>query len=168
MYVAAVSEVSFADSKIDSFIGETTNYNSVLIDKVVRVDTIVLETGQKIKLIGLNAPELPKIKDAKVDSYGIIIEEVNPVTTIEEQALDFAKSLLEKKRVRLEFDVETKDRDFHTLAYVFLPDGTLANVEIIRQGFADLKIMPPNTKYAKELRAAYQEARREKRGLRGE
>ena len=168
MYVAAVSEISFADSKIDSFIGETTNYNSVLIDKVVRADTIVLESGQKIKLIGLNAPELPKIKDAKVDSYGIIIEEVNPATTIEEQAFDFAKSLLEKKRVRLEFDVETKDRDFHTLAYVFLPDGTLANVEIIRQGFADLKIMPPNTKYAKELRAAYQEARREKRGLRGE
>ncbi len=42
------------------------------------------------------------------------------------------------------------------------------NAEILRQGFANLSIRPPNMKFAKELREAYREARAEKRGLQGQ
>ena len=145
----------------------STNYDSVIIEKVETADTLVLRSGERIRLIGLNAPTAPKRRDTYTDKHGIVRRVVDPTTTIEERALQFAKSLLEGKTVRLEFDAHLKDRDAHTLAYVFLPDGLCANTEIIRQGFAHLKISPPNTRYESELREAYREARREKRGLQG-
>ena len=43
--------------------------------------------------------------------------------------------MLEGKRVRLEYDQERQDRYGRTLAYVYLPDGTFANAEIIRRGY---------------------------------
>jgi endonuclease YncB( thermonuclease family) len=49
-----------------------------------------------------------------------------------------------------------------------LDNELFVNAEILRQGFAFLQIRPPNTKYSKELREAYTEARLEKRGLQGE
>lgn len=140
----------------------------IKVKKVINADTLILEDDKRIKLIGLEAPKTPKPKTPKTDEHNIIIEEINPITTIEEQALDFARHLSEDEYVRLEFDAESKDRNLETLAYVFLEDGTFVNAEILRQGFANLKIIPPNTKYAKLLRQAYQEAHREKRGLQGE
>ncbi|MBF0510702.1 MAG: thermonuclease family protein, partial [Candidatus Omnitrophica bacterium] len=53
-------------------------------------------------------------------------------------------------------------------AYVYLPEGQMANAELLRKGFVRLRIVPPNVKYADKLRQAYQEAKREKRGLEGE
>lgn len=37
--------------------------------------------------------------------------------------------------VRLEFDAERKDRFGRTLAYVYLPDATFLNAEIVKQGY---------------------------------
>ena len=74
---------------------------------------------------------------------------------------------MEGKKVKLEYDVESRDVQDRWQAYVFLPDGRMANAELLRQGFVYLKIRPPNLKYANQLREAYQEARREKRGLQG-
>jgi micrococcal nuclease len=45
--------------------------------------------------------------------------------------------LLEGKDVRLEYDGARKDQFNRTLAYVFLPDGRLANLEMIRAGWAE-------------------------------
>ena len=47
------------------------------------------------------------------------------------------RSLLEGQDVRLEYDGPRKDPDNRTLAYVFLRDGRLANVEIIKAGLAE-------------------------------
>ncbi len=159
--------LSLAESQIDILSGQKKAETTVLVERVVRADTLILDDGRKIRLIGINAPEAPKRKPLKYDQYGFIIEEVSTETTIEALALDFAKKLLEKKQVRLEFDAESKDENFYNYAYVFLPDNTFVNAEIVRQGFANLKIVPPNTKYSDILRRAYQEARREKRGLQG-
>lgn len=143
------------------------NYANVRVEKVMTAGTFVLESGEKIRLIGLEAPDAPRRKgNLPTDEHGFPIEEKgDPQTPIEEQAYDFAKNLLEGQYVRLEFDAQSKSDDLKTLAYVFLKDGTLVNVEILRQGFANLKLTPLNRKYAPRLREAYQEARREKRGL---
>lgn len=146
---------------------DSTTHSGV-VERVVSADRLTLKDGRKIHLIGLNAPQTPRNRDIKRNSYGYVIKEVNPATTLEERAYDFSKSLLETKTIRLEYDITAKDENFHTLAYVFLPDGTFANAEILRQGYANLKIVLPNTKYEVLLRAAYQEARQEKRGLQGE
>ena len=158
-----------AESKTDSLLGSDSskNYSNVRVEHVVSAGILTLESGEKIRLIGLDALDAPRRKgNLPTDEHGFPIEEkADPQTPMEEQAYDFVKNLLEGQYVRLEFDAQIKSDDFKTLAYVFLKDGTLVNAEILRQGFANLKLTPLNRKYAPQLREAYQEARREKRGL---
>ncbi len=150
-------------------------YQKIRVARVLKADTIILENEQKFRIIGLKAPDAPRLKrEVAEDRYSSMVvkdddTKISPITSIEEQAFDFAKSLLEGKYVRLEFDVQTKSEDRVNLAYVFLIEGnTFVNAEIIRQGFANLQIRPPNTKYSDQLREAYREAREEKRGLQGD
>ncbi len=151
------------------FTSSSRRYKNAVVERVISADTIRLESGEKIKLIGLRAPEIPRRRKAERDKFGFIIEEENPLTSVEEKAFDFVRSLLEGETVRMEFDVQKKSRDLSTFAYVFLiKKKTFVNTEILKQGFAFLQIRPPNTKYAQDLRDAYKEARREKRGLQGE
>ena len=140
------------------------------VKKVVRADKLILDNNKAVTLIGLRAPEPPE-RDRTVerDKYGFVVKKnVDPRIAIEIRALEFARELLEGRKVRLEFDYQKRDEDFNTIAYVFLPDGRMANIEILRTGFAHLKIRPPNLKYADQLREAYREARREQRGLQGQ
>ena len=150
------------------FFQDQSEYQELLVVRVVSANTLVLENRERVVLIGLRAPEPPPRKEVEVDQHNIIVKKIDPEKSLEELSYNFAKDLLEGKKVRLEFDVQPKDDEFNTLAYVFLPDGTMANAEILRQGYADLRTIPPNTKYADQLRAAYQEARKEKRGLQGQ
>ena len=92
----------------------------------------------------------------------------DPTVSLEERASDFAEHLLSHKKVKIELDTQTLDHDGYTWGYVFFEDGTMANAEMLRQGFAQLQIQPPNIKYADLLREAYREARQEKRGTHAE
>jgi len=166
-----------SQSNIDFFFKNSAQYKDVVVKEIRSTNTFVLqekvgEKGEVIKLIGLSAPDAPKKKteDIKRDQFGFTIkEEVSPFTTIEESAMEYVKELVEGQHVRLEFDAEKNSEDFITLAYIFLlKDDTFVNAEILRQGFANLHIRPPNTKYASQLREAYKEARAEKRGLQGQ
>lgn len=169
--------ITLGESNFDFFFKDATQYQDVIVDEIRSADTIILKekVGEKrevIKLIGLRAPKAPEIKEVDLDrdQYGFVQkQEVSPLTPVEERAYDFAKELLEGQHIRLELDYDKRDKNHATLAYVFLlKDNTFVNTEILRQGFASLQIRPPNTKYAKELRDAYKEARLEKRGLQGE
>ena len=145
---------------------DSTNYDSVKVEEVLSADTIMLAGGEKIKLIGLNAPSIPKRERIVRDENNIPIKEpINPTDTIEQKSYRFVERLLTGKTVRLEFDEQKKSDDFKTLAYIFLKDGTFVNVEILRQGYAQFQLQPLNHKYKKELEAAYQEASREQRGF---
>lgn len=158
-------------STFDYIFKSNDKYKDVVIEKVISADTFRLESGETISLIGLRAPEPPRRKKrVKRDEYGFVPKEEKGLElTIEEQAFNFAQELLEKKHIRLEFDQVKKDDDFHTLAYAFLiEDGTFVNLEILRHGFANLNILPPNTKYEDQLRDAYREARTQARGLQSE
>jgi micrococcal nuclease len=171
LLILGVNIVSFAwgqNNVDDIFFRRENRYKDVVVDKIRRADLIELESGEKIRLIGLKAPEAPRLKEkSDRDGHGFVVEEkATPQTPLREQAYDFVKTLLEGKHIRLEFDVEKNDPDHHTFAYVFLlKDNVFANAEILRQGYADLQIQTPNTKYAEKLRAAYREAFKERRGL---
>jgi micrococcal nuclease len=165
-----------AQTNLDYFFKDSSDYENILVEEVRSADRFVIRNRQNekesIKMIGLGAPKAPKTKpvDVERDQYGFPVrEESAPESSLEEQALTFAKELLEHKKIRLEFDSTKKDDENNTLAYVFLVEGNIfANAEILRQGMAELQIRPPNTKYKNELRQAYQEARKEKRGLQGQ
>lgn len=61
------------------------------------------------------------------------------------------RRMVEGKRVRLEYDQNTKDRYGRTLAYVYLEDGAFLNMEIIRQGYSFAYTRFP-FKYIEEFR----------------
>jgi micrococcal nuclease len=131
------------------------------------VDTLLLENNEKVTLIGIKGPRPPKPPDVNRDEHGLIIPVQDPTTPLELEAFRFTKDLVEGKSVRLEFDTERRDDSNVLTAYVFLPDGKMLNEEVLRQGYAELKLRMPNMKYAERLRKAYQEARKEMRGLQG-
>ena len=153
----------------DSLFDYSKKQQEALVVKVVSSDRIVLEDGRRIKLIGIESAGVSPHKFVKYDDKGRVIEDPEePTIPLEEQALTWAQELLENKKVRLEFDVDAGDTGSSYLnAYVFLPDGRMANAQLLRMGFVKLRIVPPNVKYEEKLREAYQEAKKEKRGLEG-
>jgi len=166
----------FAQSAFEAVFGDNNEYADVVVDKVTTVDTLILQSGEKIRLIGIKGPALPrkeKVEQETKGEMGFVMQrsedDADPVDPIEQQALDFVRELLEGNHVRLELDNLQKSDDHRTLAYVYLlKDNTLVNAEILRQGFANLSIRPPNTKYEDILRDAYRTAREERRGLQGQ
>ena len=91
-----------------------------------------------------------------------------------EQATEANRRLVERKTVRLEYDVQTRDRFGRLLAYVYVTgDGSGAgeifvNEELLRRGYAQPLTVPPNAKHAEQFRAIAEEARHAGRGLWGD
>ena len=139
-----------------------------VVEQVLQADLLLLDNGKRIQLIGADAPYFDRKKRYPLDEKGQLVVNSDPETSWEEQGYVWVLSTCEGKSVSIEYDVQRMDENGDVLGYVFLSDGKLLNAEILRQGFADLKIRPPNLKFADQLRAAYREARQEKRGLQGE
>ncbi|MBF0619385.1 MAG: thermonuclease family protein [Candidatus Omnitrophica bacterium] len=143
----------------------STRYSSIRVVKVISPDSFLLEGDVKVLLEGIEGVSRPAFQDVKRDEHGFIIRDEDPTTPLEVEAIRFVRSLVQGKNVRLEFDVAHRNDQGAMVAYVFLADGTNVNAEILRQGYARLKLRAPNLKYAEILRKAYQESRREMRGL---
>lgn len=69
------------------------------------------------------------------------------------------------RTVWLELDVRERDQYGRVLAWVWRPDSVLVNRELVRRGYAVVYVRPPNVRYERQLRAAAQEAQRERAGL---
>jgi micrococcal nuclease len=166
VFILLLSTPVLAKSKSDDLFFDSKP-KEVLVVKVPASDLIILENGQRVKLLGIESFGPPPVRYVKFDEKGRPIEEkeVEPTIPLEEQAVVFAQDLLEGKKVKLEYDVESRDEKGYKTAYVYLPSGEMANVELLRQGFVKLKIRPPNVKHENQLRKAYQEARKEQRGF---
>lgn len=126
---------------------------TAVVRRVVDGDTAVLADGERVRYIGLDTPELHHPR--------------KPVQYYAREAAEFNRRLVEGKSVRLEFDVQRRDRYGRLLAYLFLEDGTFVNGELLRQGYAQLLTIPPNVKYADRFVELQREARQAKRGLWG-
>jgi micrococcal nuclease len=127
-----------------------------LVRKVVDGDTFWAddgtEKGQKIRLIGLDAPESRKSFKKEVGYFG-------------KEAKEYLTNLLQGKSVKLEYDVTRVDQYGRTLAYVYLEDGTFVNAELVKNGYAMVMTFPPNVKFADLFVKLQQEARENNRGL---
>lgn len=110
----------------------------VIINKVLDGDTVETDRGEKIRYLGINAPE--KGQPFSSDSTAL------------------NKSLVLGKKVRLERDVQTKDRYGRNLAYIFVGD-TFVNLEMVKRGLAVSETIQPNIKYQDEIVRVQEEAR---------
>jgi len=144
--------------------GKSYNYDDILVTRVVDGDTLVLENGERVRLIGIDTPEIHESNKLYRDSRKSG-QDLRTIKEMGQLAFHFTKKLVEGKKVRLEFDVERTDRYKRLLAYAYLSDGVFVNAEIIKQGYASIMTYPPNVKYADLFAKLYKEARENSRGL---
>ncbi len=121
------------------------------VAQVIDGDTLVLENGLRVRVLGLDAPEMGK--DGRPPEF-LAVAAKNSLT-----------DLTLNKRVRLEYDRLRYDHYGRLLAYLFLPEGTFVNAEILRQGLARVYFHEPNFRYREQLQAAQNEAMAANRGL---
>lgn len=140
------------------------DYGNILVTRAVDGDTLVLENRERVRLIGIDTPEMHESDKLNRDAQRSH-QDVEAIKQLGRQSYEFTKKLVEGKRVRLEFDAERFDRYKRILAYVYLNDGTFVNAEIVKQGYASLMTYPPNVKYADLFQKLYREARENQRGL---
>ncbi len=144
--------------------GKQPDYQNILVTRVVDGDTLRLETGERVRLIGIDTPEMHESAKLERDTRRSR-QDKRTIQALGREAYLFTKNLVEGRCVRLEFDVERQDKYGRLLAYVYLPDETFVNAEIVKQGYAGLLTIPPNVKYSDLFRKLYQEARENNRGL---
>ena len=126
--------------------------------RVVRVedgDTITVRADgreERVRFIGIDTPETSDPR--------------KPLQCFGKAATDFTANLIGDNDVRLETDALSGNRDRYDrlLRYVHLPDGTLVNAEIIKQGYGFAYTSFPFTKI-EEFTDLQREARQENRGL---
>ena len=144
--------------------GSSYDYGNILVTRAVDGDTLVLENNERVRLIGIDTPEMHEsnklYRDARHSG-----QDVKTIQALGRRAYEFTRGLVEGKRVSLEFDVERFDKYKRLLAYVYLQDGTFVNAEIVKEGFASLMTYPPNVKYAQIFQKLYRQAREDRRGL---
>lgn len=120
------------------------------VARVIDGDTFVLKTGQHVRLIGVNTPELhhPTLGE---QPYG-------------KEAKEHLEKLIMGKKLRLDLDVQTHDKYGRLLAYVYV-DDIFVNAKMVEDGYAQVMTVPPNVKYQELFLKLQREAMEKGRGL---
>ena len=112
-------------------------------------DSFELTEGTRIRLIGIDAPD--------VETRGCFSTEASA---------HLQELLAPDSMVRVVYDASRTDRLGRTLAYVYrLNDGLFVNVAMARDGFARQLTSPPNTAHAEEIKGAVEEAVTQRLGM---
>lgn len=164
LYAESTKIYHSKDGRFSIPFGKNYNYADILVKRVVDGDTLLLENGQRVRLIGIDTPEMHPSQKLYRDSQRTK-QDIRTIQELGRRAYEFTKNLVEGKRVSLEFDIEKYDKYNRLLAYVYLKDGAFVNAKIIEEGFASLMTIPPNVKYADLFLKLYRGARENKRGL---
>jgi micrococcal nuclease len=122
--------------------------------RVINADTLtILYRGkwEEIKLIGPEAPQTV-LNDRAYEEALKSSSTPDEVIRRGLQACEFVKGLLRYgSQFWIEFDVQKRDRYSRLLGYVYLADGRMLNEVILRQGLADLFLVPPNLRYSRRF-----------------
>ncbi|NBV75899.1 MAG: DUF4124 domain-containing protein [Methylococcaceae bacterium] len=121
------------------------------VDKVYDGDTVLLSHGPKVRLLGINTPEVSgRYKAAEHGG---------------QEAKAWLTQRLAGQKIRLEGDVEAEDHYQRRLGYLFDEQGHHINVELVRYGLAMVSVFPPNLKYLSALLEAQRQAESEHLGV---
>ncbi len=123
---------------------------------------------ESLRLIGVSTPDSRVNRRAmrEAQKTGEDMRAIDSLIAQGRETMKFVRTLVKRgDGVTLEFDAKRRDPYKRILAYVFLRDGRMLNEEILRNGYGNPMVIPPNKKYQQRFRAAYEEARKKKRGL---
>jgi len=122
------------------------------VEQVIDGDTIVLSSGEKVRYLLIDAPE---ITNGHNDCYG-------------QEAYQYNRDLVLGQEIALTYDTQCTDKYGRLLAYVEAPDGEL-NTLMIDRGFACyLHIPPDGDARASEFESLELGAKQAKRGMWGQ
>lgn len=117
-------------------------------------DTVRLQDGRKLRLIGIDTPELGR--DGEPDQpYAIAARDALRALLAQRQELD------------LRFDETRQDVHGRLLAHAFLADGTSVSAWLLERGYATILIVPPDDWNVHCYQAAERHAREERVGIWG-
>ncbi|MDT2048031.1 thermonuclease family protein [Priestia flexa] len=135
------------------------NLEQVLVARVVDGDTLELNDGRKVRLIGVNTPE----STTRTEEYG-------------KEASKYTTEQLEGKKVWIQKDISETDRYSRYLRIVWtqVPKNDMAeeeirnkmfNAQLVLNGYAEPSTYPPDVKYSQYFKDFAMEARDENKGL---
>jgi micrococcal nuclease len=123
----------------------------VRVAHVLDGDTFITESGETVRLIGINTPE-----KARNDT---------PAEPFAYEAKNFTTKLINGQEIRLEFEERRTDRYGRLLAHAYLPNGAWINAKILEAGFGHVYSFPDNRGKIRALEPFAANARQERRGI---
>ena len=126
--------------------------SKAVVQHVIDGDTFVLDDGRHVRMLGIDAPEAG-FRGKLPERFAV-------------EATDWLRNRIEGRDVALRIDYPKIDRYGRTLAWVFEPDGTLVNQQMLLAGRVKLLAdfgLPADLEPT--LRQAESEARIRKIGL---
>jgi len=164
-----------------------------IVTSVIDGETLQLAGGEKVRLIGIDVPASSKnaklrddIKSTGKDGPALIEAGKN--------AAKFLRKLIKNEKIVLEYDEQEKEKEKSARRWVYayfylnphldmempkdwfveLSPGTeerqlrvFLNATLIKSGYAQMKIIPPNVKFQEIFSKLQEEAKEQKRGFWG-
>jgi endonuclease YncB( thermonuclease family) len=145
VFAVAVSQTSSLSTRV-------TRSDAVLVRSVVDGDTIDVATVGRVRLLGIDAPEIGRVFDTPAP-FG-------------REARDRLTQLVLHRWVRLEQEGAALDVYSRHLAYVLTEDGQFVNATLVQEGLARVSARQPLARLP-ELQRAEREAQAFRRGMWG-
>ncbi len=134
------------------------SYEDAFVTRVIDGDTIEVSlNGQakKVRFLGMDTPET--------------VDPRKPVGCFGKEASNETKSLLENKEILMQKDVSETDMYGRLLRFVYLKldngQTLFVNDFLVREGYARVLTIPPDTEYQREFQEAQRQATLQKAGL---
>lgn len=138
-----------------------------LVTKVIDGDTFILSDKNKVRLLGIDAPEMRSSDkmDRDADRTG---QDRETISKLGEMSFEYLKEMIEGKRVLLtkENNYEDTDKYGRLLRYAYLEDGTFINGKMVEDGYAQV-FRKFDLSRKSELLELEKDARENERGLWG-
>jgi micrococcal nuclease len=139
--------------------GTSLNSEEVFVEDIIDGDTLVTNTGRRIRYLNVDTPETVKVN--------------TPVMCYGKEAKAKNQELVEKKNIWLAFDKEKRDRYDRELAFIFLDKADAenkriensVNAKLVKGGFARAISYSPNTTYKNDFNAWMVEAQEKNKGV---
>jgi len=152
---SSFAQDSFAEIRKNPPDDATLHEQKRFVQRVVDGDTIIVKWHDRVRLIGVDAPEVSHPK--------------KPIEYFGPEAKEYLRALVEGKDVLLKFDTLHRKENFRDefdrfLAYVYLMDGTNVNRLMIQEGYAaTLRYFPFS--YLDQFLEAEKEAQKARKGI---
>jgi len=132
--------------------GIPTGATEAVIEYVHDGDTLFLENGRKVRLLGVNTPEIGEDAECYGDEATALLRQLLPEGT----------------HVWVLHDIEELDQYGRSLLFIYTDDATNINLELLEQGAAEVEMYQPNLLLEDEIHDAEAAARAADLGMWGQ